>query len=406
VAFWRDIYSKYSRHHIVLHHPRYVGVVYEVVDLTDIDNNPRLSDIERARQRENRVNERKAHITAILQKLAQNPPVSALSEEEINVRKLFNGVRETNAFGRAADEDGVRGQLGQRDKFVTGITSSGRYLGEIEEIFKEYGLPLALTRIIFVESMFNLHARSNVGASGIWQFMPGTGKLYLRINDLMDERNDPLVATHAAARLLRTNYEHLGSWPLAINAYNAGRGRLAQAAAQLGTNDIGRIIREFRHPSYGFASRNFFLEYLAAFEVAENAEPYLGPIPQAPPLRYERVRMASTVSLPEVARLSNVSIQTLAELNPALTDAVIDGRHALPAGFELRVPEKLGGVVLAAAEQAPGSRQGSITHIVKKGQTLPSIAADYGMLPASILKANPGMSRILHEGQTLLIPVQ
>lgn len=278
VAFWRDIYTKYGHDQALLHHPRHLKIVYEVVDLSDISTNSSLSNSERTRYREERINERRKEIVDILQRLSTNPNESALNERELKIKRLFSGIDEQNMFARAALEDGVRAQTGQRDKFIPGLKYSGRYMGEIEKIFDSYDLPRELTRLIFVESMFNPQAVSSVGASGIWQFMRSTGKLYLRIDDEIDERNDPISATHAAAKLLKSNYEKLGEWPLAINAYNTGLGRITQAVSSLGTNDIGKIIKNFDHPAYGFASRNFFLEYLAALHVAENSEKYFGPI--------------------------------------------------------------------------------------------------------------------------------
>ena len=404
VAFWREVYGRYDRNQVVLHHPRYLQIVYGIVDLSDVDTDPRLNDIEKGHLRESRVDEARKSIIEILKKLAAGPNASSLSEEEWRIRKLFDGVQEADAFRRAAEEDGVRAQLGQRDKFIRGLAYSGRYLGEIEAIFESYGLPRELTRLIFVESMFNIKARSSVGASGIWQFMPATGKLYLNINSVVDERNDPIAATHAAARLLRHNYESLGTWPLAINAYNAGRVRLQQAVEALGTNDIGRIIRNFSHPAYGFASRNFFLEFLAAYDVAEHAEKYFGQIVHDQPLKYETVHTQYNVSFPEVARIARLDLAELQELNPRFTGAIFSGSRPLPVGYEIRVPPGRGELFLAAAARAPQSRTGPVNHVVQNGETLPSIASMYGVSPAAILKSNRHVGRTLVPGQKLLIP--
>lgn len=405
VAFWRDIYAKYDKTKVVLHHPRYLTIVYDVVNVGDILIDPRLTDLERKRMRESRISARQKEITDILLKLAEDPPASALTQEEIRIKRLFAEVTEANAFKRAAEEDGVRSQTGQRDKFIPGLTYSGRYLGEIESIFEAYGLPRELTRIIFVESMFNLRAVSNVGASGIWQFMPGTGRLYLQMNDLVDERNDPVASTHAAAKLLRHNYEELGTWPLAINAYNAGRGRLKQAVAAMGTTDIAKIIRGFSHPAYGFASRNFFLEFLAALDVAEHAEQYFGPITYDPPLSADVVRTNYTLSLPDVAHVSGIALEEILELNPALSARVAEGVRLLPSGFALRLPEKKGDLFLAAAARAPKSRTGPVTHLVRKGETLQGIARMYGVTPQAIVKSNRDMSWRVSPGQSILVPV-
>ena len=405
VAFWHDIYAKYDKNTVVLHHPRYLGVAYAVMNFSEIENDPRLNDIERARIRENRVKAKCAEYTGILKKLADGAGDSSLGPEEKRVKALFDGITEPDRFRRAAEEDGVRSQTGQREKFAAGLTHSGRYLGEIEGIFDAYGVPREITRLIFVESMFNLQAVSKTGASGIWQFMPGTGKLYLQMNDIIDERNDPIAATHAAAKLLRHNYERLGTWPLAINAYNAGRGRLEQAVARLGTTDIGTIIKNFSHPGYGFASRNFFLEFLAALDVAENADKYFGSVQHDPPLRYDVVSTNFTISLPEVVRVSGISPSDVLELNPAFSRRVSTGVRPLPAGFRLRVPAGKGKLFLAAAARAPSSRTGPLKHQVARDETLQGIARMYGVEPKSIVEANKGMGWRVKIGQTILVPV-
>ncbi len=405
VAFWRDIYSRYDKDAVVLHHPRYLDIVYDVVDLRDISSNPRLNEIERERMREQRVDERKAAITGALEKIAQNPEPTGLSGEERRIYDLLTHVEESDKYRRAAREYGVRAQVGQADKFIAGLKYCNRYLGEIEKIFAAYGLPKELTRLIFVESMFNPMAMSSAGASGFWQFMRGTGKLYLRINDLYDERNDPIAATHAAAKLLLHNYEELGSWPLAINAYNAGRGRLSQAVAQLGTRDIGKIMRNFSHPSYGFASRNFFLEFLAAYDVAEHYNRFFGNINFDEPLRYEEVTFDYHVSVPEIARLARTPLDEIAELNPHLTNRVVEGVRLLPAGTRIRVPENKGEIMIALSSRSPNSRKGPVHHVVQEGETMSSIAAIYGITPVEIMKQNR-IGRSVHRGQTLKIPVR
>ena len=403
VAFWRDIYAKYDRNYSVLHHPRHLDIIYDVVNMTDIENDPRLTDIERAHMRKKRIDAQRERIEDALRVLATNPPATKLTHEQWRINKLFVNVNERNKFKRACDDDGVRAQLGQRDKFIAGLTTSGQHLGEIEAIFESYGMPKELTRIIFVESMFNTKAISSAGASGIWQFMPRTGRLYLNITKIADERNDPLKSTHAAARLLRQNYEELGTWPLAINAYNAGRGRLKQAVQQTGTRDIGTIMRNFNHRAYGFASRNFYLEFIAAYEVAEHAERYFGRIDHDEPLEYEIVRSNYHISLPDVARLSGISMEEMKDLNPAFTNHIMAGKNLVPRHTKLRVPTNRGDVFLASAARAPKSRTGTLYHVVNRGETLSAIAAAYGVTPAAIMKKNK-VGRTLRNGQKLAIP--
>src|SRR5207237_4490387 len=124
-----------------------------------------------------------------------------------------------------------------------------------------------------VESSFENRARSNAGAAGIWQFTRGTGRLYLNVNRKLDERLDPARATWAAARLLHDNYNALGSWPLAITAYNHGRAGMQRAQNEIGS-ELTSIIERYDGPLFGYASMNFYSEFVAAVEVYVNYRQY------------------------------------------------------------------------------------------------------------------------------------
>ncbi len=407
VNFWRDIYGTYDNDHIVLHHPRYLDIVYDVVDVSDITRDVRLTDLEKSHRRKKRLDERRDEVSETLMKLSKRPSASSLTEEEWRIRKLFTNVHEKNAFRRAALDDGVRAQYGQRDKFIAGLIYSGQWLGEIERIFtEEYGLPRELTRLIFVESMFNPRAGSSVGATGLWQFMRSTGKLYLNINTLVDERYDPIAATHGAAKLLRHNENELGTWPLALNAYNTGRGRMQQAVKRHGTNDIAHIIKNFEHRSYGFASRNFVPEFLAALDVAEHTQEHFGPIAYDEPLRYDLTRLDYHISLPDVARIARIPMEEIIELNLSLRASVIEGKQLVPIGYPLRVPKGKGTLFAAAASRAPKSTRGALTHKVGRNETIFSIAQMYRVEVDQIRSANPGVGRRPRRGQVIKIPFE
>ncbi len=245
VDFWTKIYTEYTTGQAVLHDPNDLAKVYSVIDLPTCDEPPKKECL---LERENAMKKAKEPILAKL-----DPDGSK------NIR--------------------VRAQVGQRDKFIEALFLSEDIIGEIEKIFKEKGLPVELSRLPFVESMFNVSAHSHAGAAGIWQFMPSTARVCgLKVGKGVDERLDITKSTHAAARHLKRDYNHLGDWALAVNAYNAGPGRLANAIKVLGTKDISKIIRHYEHPAYGFASKNFYPCFLAALRAYENRDLYFADI--------------------------------------------------------------------------------------------------------------------------------
>ena len=244
VEFWIDIYTKYSSKEGLIHDAKYPSIIYEKLDL-------------RLKGKDNSITRVKIFYKTILlsihKKLKDNKP---LNDAENRVFELFKTVDEPNKFFNAAHSKRIRFQLGQKENFYSGLRASGKYIKNMEKIFRDRGVPIEITRLPFVESSFNLNARSKVGASGIWQFMRSTGKNFLVINSSTDERNDPLKATAAAAELLKQNYQTLGSWPLAITAYNHGRKGLMRATKRLGTTQIKDLIFLYRSRSFGFASSN------------------------------------------------------------------------------------------------------------------------------------------------------
>ena len=148
------------------------------------------------------------------------------------------------------------------DRFREGLIRSGAYVDQIKEIFRSYGLPSDLAYLPHVESSFNPKAYSKFGAAGLWQFMRSTGKRFLEIDYTLDERRDPIRASHAAARLLKENYKALGTWPMAITAYNHGLAGMMRATRSKGNYEA--IFKQYRSRLFKFASRNFYSEFLAA----------------------------------------------------------------------------------------------------------------------------------------------
>ncbi len=324
--FWVRIYSHYDSHQGLIHDAKYIDHIYEVVDLRKPGSGGSVRD-------------RKKRWKTILLSLHQKQRTAEpLTSEEKKVFDLFQDIDEPNKFLNAAHRKRLRFQLGQKDRFLEGLYHSGRYLPAMEKVFKQEGMPEELTRLPFVESSFNLRAYSKVGASGIWQFMRSTAQLFLSVNEAVDERNDPIRATEAAAKLLKLNYSSLKSWPLAVTAYNHGRKGVMRAIRKVGSDDLDGLIAEYRNRSFGFASSNFFAELLAAVEVEKNAARYFGPVRRAKPLQFVEVEIPDYIKFQDLIKALALSKIVLKELNPALSEAVFSGRLLVPAGYQMRIP--------------------------------------------------------------------
>jgi membrane-bound lytic murein transglycosylase D len=167
----------------------------------------------------------------------------------------------------------VRSQRGLRERFRRGLEISARYEQHFRRIFRDAGLPEDLAYLPHVESSFQAAAKSSAGAVGIWQFTRAAAERYMTVNEIVDERLDPIAATRGAARYLRDAYNRLGSWPLALTSYNHGVNGM-QRAKNLYGGDLVRIIADYDHPQFGFASRNFYTEFLAARDIARQPERY------------------------------------------------------------------------------------------------------------------------------------
>ena len=336
VKFWRDVFTTYSKDQTLIHDTLSLDRVYSVLDFRGQGNY--LSPGESDRYRKDATDAEIERIRTLLLRLNQGVPKSALLPEERRIADLFRNDPDPLKFVRAAEEGRMRGQKGIRESFGSGFRASRKYLPEMERIFRAAGLPVELTRIPLFESSFALSAYSKVGAAGIWQFMPATGRLFMSVNDLVDERRDPIVSTRAAAEYLARSYSKLGTWPLAVTSYNHGPNGVARAVSALGTTNIGYIVRYYDGPSFGFASRNFYAELLAALEIDKNSSKYYGAFtPERLPAT-RTVMLDRPVQWSEAARLARTPDSVLADLNPALMDTVLSGRTPIPAGYGLRLP--------------------------------------------------------------------
>lgn len=422
IRFWRDVFGAYSRYQVVLHDTVDLDKVYSVLDFRSSAD---LSPIARETLIREETDAEVARLRAIFRKLDDaGPKPTGLSADEQRIFDLYRGDSSSTKFRDAADDKRLRTQRGLYEKFSNGLRIAHRYLPEMERIFRDEGLPVELTRLPLVESCFDVEAYSKVGAAGIWQFMPTTGRLYaMDVNGLVDERRDPISATRGAARFLRHNYEALeDSWPLAITAYNHGPAGVRRAIGDTGTTDIGVIVDRYKGPAFGFASRNFYAEFVAALDVDKHRQAYFGDLDVERPEPTRVVPLDRPVGIEVAAKLARTDRETVASLNPALMECVVDGRRHIPAGYGLRLPAdrcdgfegRLADLVAeqrvmrvsapAVASRRGGSRAVVTAHRVARGDTLSEIAQKYRVSVTSLKNANRLRGKEIKRGQVLKIP--
>lgn len=405
VSFWIDIYTKYTTDQGVLHDSQYVNLVYESVDFSDIMQDKSLNANQKARARRQRLEQARKTVSERLQRLQQIDSPVGLEGDDHRYWYMFSGIDDKNKFKAASQPGRLRFQLGQRDRFIQGIFQSGRYIEEMEQIFRLESIPIELIRLVFVESSFNLRARSRVGASGLWQFMRGTARQYMRMDASVDERNDPLVSTRSAARKLRDNYRMLETWPLAVTGYNHGPYGMRRMVNQMGTTDIVELT-DVRRGRFRFASANFYASFLAALEVEREASKYFGePLYWMPALRGEEIRLDKAIAASSIISWFDEDEAKARDLNPHILNHIWRGRGVVGAGHFVRVPsDKLEQARESLENKEPAKMQGR-EYKVTSGETLSEIAQRFGVSVSDLLKAN-GISdpRSLRAGQTLFIP--
>lgn len=300
VEFWKQIFSRYDSDDVVLFDPLDPEKIYSVL---------RVPENEQGRAR--------------------------VSKERARIATDYDLVD---------DATRIRSQRGAKNHLIEGLKVSGRYMAEMQKIMRAEGLPIELAFLPLVESSFNIRARSAVGAVGMWQFMPETGKKFMRIDSAVDERRDPLASTRAAARLLKQNFQILGSWPLAITAYNHGTEGIFRAISAVGSRDLAELVRRYDGPNFGFASKNFYAEFLAVVDIAANRESFFPYLREHRPVKLLEVPLNRPAALHAVLKPAAISHNDFFAWNPALEPNI----KVLPLDYRVRLPvEKVDSFLVA-----------------------------------------------------------
>ncbi len=408
IDFWKKIFTQYRATQVIFHDQEDLRLIYEMKTFDrDIEG-----DSEEADRQKEILKEDLKELQSVFEDLAaQGPDSPNLSGRERHIVEVFRslGYRVTPSLLLEKKEI-IRFQRGVRDKFKESLVRAGLYLPWIEQTLSKMGLPVELAVLPHVESSFDYSAYSHAGAAGIWQFTRGTGRSYLRIDRSVDERLDPIRATLAAARLLSESYEALGNWPLAITSYNYGRNGMLRAKEQCGA-DLRRIIGNYESNYFGFASKNFYAEFLAALDVSKNSKRYFGDLSIEKPLEFDTVRLSKACAVSHFTSVPGVTETALRDLNPHLKRLLSRSRKVLPAGIDVRVPPGSGPMVEAALARVRSqgrkvlvSSDGNVHYRVEEGDTLGSVASEFRVSPREVVRLsrlrNPNR---IYPGQMLTI---
>lgn len=399
VSFWKKIYTEISSGSGYIHDSRNLAIIYTTLHFKWYESaQVQEREIQRAKKRY-----RKA-LLAVANGKRKN-----LSADENKVLALWGKDVSAKTLKTAAENQ--RFQRGQADRFREGIIRAGAWEKRIQETLSSLELPQSLAAIPHVESSYNSKVHSKIGAAGLWQFTRFTGRHYLRVDHVVDERLDPLKSTGAAARLLLEYHSVLKSWPLAITAYNHGLSGVRKAVRKTKSNDIGVIVEQYEGPRFGFASRNFYAAFLAASDVSGDSQDYFGTLERDQPEAYWVVKTPVYLPLQSLIEQLKLDAETVKALNPALQASVWNGSKYLPQGFHLRLPVDAGSEGITALLTTLASAEGHSKQIpdryytVKRGDTLSGIASRHKVRVRDLMAVNSISSkdRIL-VGQVLRWP--
>ena len=340
VDFWKKVYVQYGADDVIIHDRIYVNLIYAVA--TKETQNAKITEIQNALREIQSNLETPNNLSPTVVPIFEAIVAQGLPLSPSLIDHLFVNIHK---------------QIGIKERFRDGVIRSGRYVEKFRAIMTNHGLPSELALLPLVESSFQ-NAKSKAGAVGVWQFTSGTGKLYMKINRKVDERLDTVRSCEAAAHFLRDNYSVLGTWPLAITAYNHGRGGMLKAQKYCGS-DLPTIIGGYRGPVFGYASMNYYSEFLAAVEVYKNYQQYLGELtldrPDSPPYKGPTMRASK-----------------------------------LPTKLASTPAQKTSSVVTAKYK-------------VKNGDTLSDIAQRFGMPVRNLMNKNKLNKPVIYAGQILLV---
>ncbi len=398
VGFWVEVFSRWDTNTAVLHDKDNPHRVYSTLSRKNGCRRSRKGDsIDRERKR------LKRNLLSLAKKLEDG---KSLGRTETELQTLF-AANDVKDIRRAADR--VRCQSGNKDRMRNALSQFMAYRPVILDALENQNLTPELQYLPFVESAFDPNALSHVGAAGLWQIMPSTGRtLGLKVDSRVDERYDPRAATYAAAQYFRNSVDKLTETafengntvvakdlnPFVITSYNYGVRGMERAIKQVGL-DYERLLKEYKSPSFQTAVKNFYASFLAARHVAKNSQRFFGAIEQDRSnylASYNTIILKRPTSAKRVSQRTDVELSTLKKLNPSLKRVVWRHKALIPKGFALKLPYQETGWAepMAAIYSMPAEkeRRGYAWHRVRKGQTACGIAEKYKASCRELIRLN------------------
>lgn len=294
----------------------------------------------------------------------------------------------------------------KNNHFFKAMEEAYLFIPTIKQILVENDIPLEFLYLVMAESNFSNKAYSKKRASGLWQFMPETGKLYgLKIDEYVDERRDPIKSTEAAARFLTDLHNRFGKWYLAAIAYNCGGGRLNQAIRHAGSNELDVLLDEDK--KFIPKESRFYIRKIVALALVGYDEEYMLEseyeylLNRASAYSIAKVRLASGESLRRVSQLTGIPLSELQKLNRHLK---YDFVPPYKGGYDIYIPY----IKLADFKQkySPDTVQNIYKiHVVTKGDNLSSIGKKYNVSYKVIMDFNNMKTSKLSLKQRLVIPI-
>ena len=369
VKFWSRIYSEVTTSEGLIHDNEKLNIIYARLSFSPSSS---------YKERQKIIKRKKQNYKKILLDLATKPIIRLKNRQHRRVKALWPTGTTQDEFREAAKR--IRFQLGQADRFKRGLVRSGRWLPFIKKEFKSLGIPVELAALPHVESSFRSDAKSHAGAAGLWQFTRSTGRRFMRIDHVVDERLDPFLATRAAGLLLQDNYQITGTWPLALTAYNHGAAGMRRAIENTGGTEISKIVREYKGRTFGFASRNFYNAFLAAKEIDDNPAKYFGTLKRDTAMKLQEVKLPSYYTAKGLMSAFGLKNNIFKSLNPALQSTIWSNNKYVPKGYRLRVPHEVSTqsaslrIANIPVDERGLKQKADISYRVKRGDSLSKIA--------------------------------